>query len=376
MNTDSSTHEACSILFRELTRRPKPYLNKIRSIIRRYPEVLSRSAQTNVPFAIPIVVVCTGDNDMISQLDKIAMIKLLAQEGIRCNVSGTEGRGGLAMNLRENDTDEAPITTFHIVTGKNDVDTLRSMAEMNPPLLHPEDVEKFYLLHLASSCGHLEATEFFLQLNPHALMKENNDGNCPIHIAAMKGNMEVFRLLLETGRRLNFGGEIGTGGLFVKRGSNDDRAHLTALDFLTIQSPQEWDSFAPYLRQYFAGLPLLQRAVRTGHTLSIWGEIVSLISHFDCAFIRDDRNRLPIMVAAECGLKWNNGMKEIIESNFIALKEQDEETNLPPFALAAAASNNAKDLTSVFELIRHDPDSVLTNWNSHYSSVPKRRRVS
>lgn len=366
-------------LRQELTRRSGPYINKIRSMIRCQPDLLAQTTVPTFESAIPIVLVCTGDQEMYSSEDRTQLIQLLAAEGMKNDVCGPSGRGGLLLNLNEDqDIVNDPVTCFHMLVGKNDVSTLKALAEMEPPLLRPEDVVQYNLLHLASSCGHIEVVKCLLRTNPHSLAFKNFDGNYPIHISAMKGHTEVFKLLLQRGRSLNFGGEEGFGGLFVKRSCKDNRAKLTALDSWIIQSPREWDRIAPSLRQTFVGFPLLQRTICSSHFLSRRFAIKSLILHFDCTTTRDHEDKLPLHVAAERGLKWTEGLKEILESNLSALKENDRQTNLPPFILAATANNSyTQDLSSIFELLRHNPESISQIYKlDGITRSPKRCRLS
>jgi len=314
---------------------------------------------------------------MESLEDKTQLIKFLAEEGIKNYVCGPLGRGGLLMNLNSDDKTGDPITCFHMLVGKNDASTLTSLArgeEGRNALLTPDDIVNYNLLHLASSCGHIEVVESLLQICPQSLTKKNGDGNYPIHISAMKGHKDIFTSLLRHGREQNFGGDEGLGGLFVKRSCKENCAQLTALDCWIIQSFQEWTELAPSMRQSLAGFPLLQTTIRTAHFLAIRRALKSLTATFDCANTRDSLGRLPLHVAAEHGLKWCD-VKEILHSNPHAIEESDRVTNLPPFALAAAANLHTKDLTCIFVLLRRNPEPLISTRRA-YQSTSRRKRSS
>ncbi len=365
-----------SELLRELTR-PRPYLNKIRSIVRTQPELLGISTQPNLAFAIPIVIVCTTiDHEMESLEDKTQLIKFLAEEGIKHSICGPNGRGGLLMNLNSDDKTQDPITCFHMLVGKNDASALASLARVDKgtPLLTPDDIVNYNLLHLASSCGFIKVVECLLNICPHSLIQKNGDGNYPIHISAMKGHKDIFTLLMQRGIEQNFGGREGLGGLFVRRSCRENCAQLTALDCWIIQSFQEWTKFAPSIKHLLQDFPLIQTTIRTAHFLAMRRAIKSLIESFDCARTRDGRGKLPLHVAAAHGLKWGDGFKEILESNPHAVEERDNMTNLPPFALAAAASEHTKDLTCIFVLLRQNPEPVIDVCRT-YKSTSRRRRI-
>ena len=73
----------------------------------------------------------------------------------------------------------------------------------------------------------------------------------------------------------------------------------------------------------------------------------------DVANLRDGKKRLPLHVACDCGLRWDFGMKQIVNANIFALEEVDSKSTLLPFALAATST--CCDLNTIYQLLRYNP---------------------
>ena len=71
---------------------------------------------------------------------------------------------------------------------------------------------------------------------------------------------------------------------------------------------------------------------------------------------RDLRKRLPLHRSADIGLRWMDGMREILKANYLALREVDAVTGLYPFMLAAVGETS--DMTSVFNLLSSNPQLI------------------
>mmetsp|Transcript_5409 Transcript_5409/g.6920 ORF Transcript_5409/g.6920 Transcript_5409/m.6920 type:complete len:402 (-) Transcript_5409:1522-2727(-) len=63
--------------------------------------------------------------------------------------------------------------------------------------------------------------------------------------------------------------------------------------------------------------------------------------------------RSPLLEAAQRGLPWDYGLKEIMNSDLTALAKHDEQTGLSPFMVAACGSYN--DLEAIFQLLSAYP---------------------
>jgi len=80
----------------------------------------------------------------------------------------------------------------------------------------------------------------------------------------------------------------------------------------------------------------------------------------------EHKGRFPLHIAAEKGLDWTNGMKEIFEANPTLLEEQDTVTGLYPFMLAASSyGGGGNDTDSVFELLKGNPTLI-----SEFDNIP------
>ena len=81
-------------------------------------------------------------------------------------------------------------------------------------------------------------------------------------------------------------------------------------------------------------------------------------------YVYDKRGRLPIHIAAECGIKWDEEMKDIVDANLFGASEVDALTGLYPFLLAASctgkndSNGNGCDLTSIYQLAKCNPNCV------------------
>lgn len=88
-------------------------------------------------------------------------------------------------------------------------------------------------------------------------------------------------------------------------------------------------------------------------------------------WIRDENGRLPIHVAIERGLKWENGLKELAKIDSTALLESDPLTGLFPHAIMAVGKS--ADLNLAFNLLMMNP-FVLKRYNVTKSRKQTRGR--
>ena len=80
----------------------------------------------------------------------------------------------------------------------------------------------------------------------------------------------------------------------------------------------------------------------------------------DQCWIRDKDGRLPIHVAIEKGLDWNNGLKELVETDYVTLLEQDPMNGLQPFAHVASKKASPSQLNLIMDLILANPTVIQT----------------
>ena len=90
--------------------------------------------------------------------------------------------------------------------------------------------------------------------------------------------------------------------------------------------------------------------------------------------------RLPLHIALEYNIHWNDGLQLLLYANISALEEIDPLTNLAPFMLAASTltsrskkktkKRNNIDLNVIFQLLRYQPTMIMQqiNTKSHFFS--------
>ena len=85
--------------------------------------------------------------------------------------------------------------------------------------------------------------------------------------------------------------------------------------------------------------------------------ILSSVSS-QCATIQDGAGRLPLHIAVEMGLKWNDGLRDIIHAYSDALEEPHSVSGFYPFMLYAQAGPGNNDLNTLYNLIRKRPKLI------------------
>ena len=69
-----------------------------------------------------------------------------------------------------------------------------------------------------------------------------------------------------------------------------------------------------------------------------------------------EENRHVMFVAAQLGLVWSFGMRDLVEENPDIIRNTDENTRLYPFMLMA--SSHHSDLNTIYNMIKTAPDVV------------------
>jgi ankyrin repeat protein len=140
--------------------------------------------------------------------------------------------------------------------------------------------------------------------------------------------------------------ESTVGGIFASSGREKSN---TTLDLLIqkVGKDRAWEMVMPIIDT--VSTPLLHAAINSTCSAQVIQDIVERFEN--CAFERDNQNRLPVQIAAEKGLKWDEGFKHILEANLSAIQEIDHATTGLPL-LALAAEGLHKDLSSIYVLTR------------------------
>ena len=254
-------------------------------------------------------------------------------------------------------------------------------------LVMEKDEDGLTALHHA--CGSIEIVSKLIEIGGRELLVERNaNGHIALfHSYFSRANFfpprpydDSFTLMVKEGIMAHVGGEFGIGGIFNCVDSNDDQAQIL----------NEWENFAPSLQaaintthhQYQQHPPILHAAILAGAPKRI---ITDIINRFEWCFLTEDSlDRYPINVAiekelawqdgmeevidataiaqqrpiitiaAQYGLKWNNHMSELAESNLNeVVNERDNETGLTLFMLAAMG--DVYDLNSIYGMRKMSP---------------------
>ena len=198
---------------------------------------------------------------------------------------------------------------------------------------------------------------------------------------------EIFTVLIREGILGNFGGwEFGLGGLFF---DYDDELQRRVYD--------QWDDLVYFLELALLLLTkeqrplLLHSAFMADAPSFIISSIIKRFGTYGCVLKRSFDDYLPIDVAVindhewkkglqditeataralqqpllytagQYGVKWDNGMKEIAESNVEeVIHGYDNSTGLCPFMVAAIGSpiGERSDLSSIYMLLKMSPERI------------------
>ena len=89
----------------------------------------------------------------------------------------------------------------------------------------------------------------------------------------------------------------------------------------------------------------------------------------ECATLRDGAGRLPLHIAVEMGLRWNDGLRDIINAFDGALEEPHSVMGFYPFILYAQAGPGNKDLDTLYNLVREQPKLITKAKKNRRKSV-------
>jgi len=369
-------------------------LDEVKSVVHSYPQILSFSFS----HVFPLDKLCmkkTSNPDIIIYLVQQGA-KIDAEEEERQKRSHSHERIGdmhKSVGNRSTCTDRSAIGSNNTRGGLvrdmrsicmpplkwliyNDrMDVLKKLSEMDPPMLLPQDVVNYHLLHFAVSHCRPDWVRFFLDLNPRAVGKTNDYGQLPIHLCAKEWHKspdifwDVFRLLLVEGVKEKVGGEYGFGGLFVptlrkvNAGVSTSASTSTKVSIREITIIEEifksagvtWDKISKIIQDKNARNALVHQLLKGN--ISGTQHFIDIVHSFsDCLCVKDGRGQLPIHIALERGIAWDNGTGDLVKANSTVIKTPDKLTGLFPFALAAVGEGN--DLESIFELLRRFPEGV------------------
>ncbi len=200
----------------------------------------------------------------------------------------------------------------------------------------------------------------------------------------------IIKLLIEKGIEYNIGGEYSFGGLFLTR--KDEIYSKQNSLFNSVIDDGKWkDLILPILAKIDkkqASLPILQSVITSGRASA---QIISdIIENFrgsagrknrqgcvplDIAIreglqwqrgtklileaFADESARPKLNIGCEYGLKWINGMNEVLLMDMKNLGVCDEQKGLYPFMLAAAGEGR-NDVDVIFETMRRTQNTFMS----------------
>jgi hypothetical protein len=380
---------------------------------------------------------CDMDRTSVS----VNLIQLLIEEGIKQNIGGPEGRGGLVYSS----STYSELSPLQILVKRGSLEVLEFLVSHS--LLLPVDVTDFHLLHLAATYGHVDIVSFLVDLNSDAVITPDKNGSLPIHCtcstehhnqqhgdddmsttssttayteaADYQDICTIRGFLLQEGIRRDISCLFVRGidimnqhhyhyhhqyhhqhhGSFQREDQDHNSSNWNVLDWFASEAENDADldmdmhmDIEEEGTQFYAqATPATDEDTVTTHVVDqYWDDIANIIhrlekeenieipilheaimhraSRYQIKSIidrilnvqggeknkqkqqQDDeeeslaapnheyRQRLPIHLAAERGIKWSEGMEDIVEVDKAAVRDIDKVTGLFPFALAAAST--------------------------------------
>mmetsp|Transcript_4604 Transcript_4604/g.6001 ORF Transcript_4604/g.6001 Transcript_4604/m.6001 type:complete len:269 (+) Transcript_4604:495-1301(+) len=239
------------------------------------------------------------------------------------------------------------ISPMEFLVRSNNLQLLQNNFKRDQSLFDIQVLET-HLLHLAAYLGRKDIVRWILEICPESISIRDTNGNLPIHCSV--SNLDVLQIILKHGMLHQSSKEYDIGGLMIRGGNKQE---LTTLDMLLRE--YNWSSIVPAIKIIIDGAPILQGAIVNYASHKCLRDIMS---HLDCISVADSDGRLPIHVAAANGLKWEHGMKDIVEMNKLPLNEIDPQSGLYPFALAALEGIESNDLSSIYGMLRRNVETI------------------
>ena len=271
------------------------------------------------------------------------LIYLLIKEGVKRNVGGVNGAGGLY------EQDELGTTPL-----------MQLIHALNNPFTWDDDGDDGDDDGENNEYGHDHQNE---EDKICAFdFDEETIGNT--NVAITKGNPHLKKRPLANM-------EICVKAAWKARGPNN---HFPILhEAMNISSPDAFHRILEIVKFYDTDLSGTDKRGRTALVKAIYidkiiqrrtstRDVIKMILggiSSECATIRDGAGRLPLHIAAELGLRWDDGLCDIINAHYRGLEEPHSVSGLYPFVLAAQAGPGDKDLTTLYRLIRERPRLLI-----------------
>jgi hypothetical protein len=322
------------------------HLTRIRPIVELFPKSLD---QRNRSQELPLHVA-------MQCRDKHKIVPFLITEAIRHKVFDSEWIGGLCDGRK---VGMEPIRYLSKGIGSREKsyqlidflfeESIQIDKETSRPLITPERISKYNLIHHAVLHENYEITAKYISLHPQGLSDRDKYGKLPIQLIFDERkdinsrnddeNALILKTLLRAGLEHHVGGPTGRGGLFVEPSVwTEILKERDSWDLLL--SCMEFDAIVPHLLLNIAETQssdvLREVILRKSECVSVYGDSGQLSLHLAAARLRDVKQ-----------------LRTLLDANPSSISKREKSTGLLPFMRAACDSN----LASIYELIRYCPES-------------------
>jgi hypothetical protein len=295
----------------------------VRVIIERFPEALG--TKDAIKGQLPLHVACEEDVNSIRQWE---LIELLLRQGVIHNVCGEAGAGGL---FERDHKGRTPV--MQIIHTMNNPFTWDATHFENCVKIGYESACKSTLCRVPKVVTFQIENDANYEVEPefdHDYVDHGQFHFPILHEAMLISSPEAFYRIIEVVKR------------YDTHLAGKDRRGRTAL-IKAIYLDQEESKHK-------------QRFKRKTSTSDVIKLIFSAVTS-DCAKIRDGAGRLPIHIATEMGLCWDEGVGLIAFANDEGLEEKHCVTGIYPFMMAA--TGRSKDLNTIFQILRQKPEVLV-----------------
>jgi len=277
------------------------------------------------------------------------LIELLVTEGVRHNVGGANGAGGL---YEQDDSGTTPL--MQLIHALN-----------NPFTWDDVDEEENHMDNHNSNNNYAQEQQQQQQQQDEKIVNFDMDEETLANTNVAITNKPNAK------RRPLANLEICIRAAWNARGPNN---HFPILhEAMNISSPDAFYRILEIVKYYDNDLSGLDRRGRTALVKAIYmdkiiqrrtstKDIIKMILggvSSKCATLTDGAGRLPLHIAAEMGLLWNEGLGDIVYAHYRALEEPHSVSGFYPFILAAQAGTGSKDLDTIYRLVRERPKLII-----------------
>jgi len=303
-------------------------------VLDRHPNCLSQ--RDSVKGQLPLHVACEENNE--SEQHKSKLIELLLLTGVKQNVGGMFGAGGLY--VRDN---------------KGNTPLMQLLQCMNNPFAWDERLLTLSI-RVAFEAGQSQVMEGLLEMDERSHIDDDFDEQpdpylyFPIlHEAMNVSSPDVFYRIIEIVKEYD-----------VELAGVDRRGRTALIKAIYLDNEEQQIARNQSMSMSSMGsmsmtMMMTPKYTQKTSTKEIIGMVVGAVQS-SCAMIRDGAGRLPLHIATEMGLKWNEGIRDIVYANRHGLREQHCVTGLYSFMTAASVPN--ADLDTIYNLMRVKPKLV------------------